>query len=95
MGQKGASKPGRTSPKALKTSHEEDNDKEWYLFELLAYALLYWWLTLDQMTRYNPEFIREFIFMTLLLRKFEFLAASDCKMAKQKNVFGKISSHLH
>ena len=53
MGQKGASKPGRTSPKALKTSHEEDNDKEWYLFELLAYALLYWWFTLDQMKRYG------------------------------------------
>ena len=57
MGQKGASKPGRTSPKALKTSHEEDNDKEWYLFELLAYALLYWWFTVDQLKKYSQDFI--------------------------------------
>ena len=57
MGQKKASKPGRTSPKALKTSHEEDNDKEWYLFELLAYALLYWWLTLDQLMKCRQDFI--------------------------------------
>jgi hypothetical protein len=89
VGQKGASKPGRTSPKALKTSHEEDNDKEWYLFELLGYALLYWWLTLDQMKKYS----KDFIFMTLLLRQFEFLAAIDCMMAGQKNIFCKISSH--